>query len=268
MEDSAFDGITFDILTHIIGFLTNDPISMMRLMMTCRELFIPYCIPHVLEDPDLRHTVDNLWKTAANNFCRLSLLNGPFGPPLGSGHLYDTWFSYLVCLGGRNKGAMQRSLPDIQQELERLGPIKQALAGRHRHRARILLRELGERRAPVPKQLRSFHVPLKVGMVINCISDDHPVWYVKAIDRQTGLIELVNTIVDGQKPIYRSRGQLCVADVATCLEKGTTRDHLLTGYESFVKHHCVNHAQLISKQVSKHYHRHVRIARMANKARK
>jgi hypothetical protein len=89
-----------EITLHIVNYLTSDPASIIRLMWTCKKLYLDYGNADANDNDQWRIAVDNIWKSAANKFCWLSLTNGPFGPPIGSGLLY-IWFVKLATWGAK-----------------------------------------------------------------------------------------------------------------------------------------------------------------------
>lgn len=222
-----------EILVHIAGHLADMPASIVRLMMCSRFFYNSLGFVANISSKPYRVAIDKIWKEAANQFCSLTLTNGPYGPAVGSGELF-TWFTRLATWGNRNPSFMHESTQQLQLQLQRLGG-PEAINTQSRADILDLMRELAERCQPLPASLASYHVTLTPGTVIFRIDDECPLLFVQRIDRNMGDIELVNPLFF-EGPIYLTRGELHVICACRTMEEGSVKDHILTAYLQLLRH--------------------------------
>ena len=115
-----------EILLKIVDYTANDATSLIKLSQCNKWLYASLCCADGMSDTLWKTAVDKIWKKAANAFCGLSLVNGPYGPRIGTGGLY-VWFSSLAVWGDRNPVVMRLSNCELQllkKQMEMGGPIK------------------------------------------------------------------------------------------------------------------------------------------------
>jgi hypothetical protein len=199
-----------EITLHIVNYLTSDPASIIRLMWTCKKLYLDYGNADANDNDQWRIAVDNIWKSAANKFCWLSLTNGPFGPPIGSGLLY-IWFVKLATWGERNVKVMRMSLTKLNETIAKMGGVIE-IYNTSNDLGLDIMREIVERGGSVPMDcFPSYRIMLIPGMIINLLDpyDDCQLYYVQNIDRNVGDIELRNPFFFNDAK-FLTRGQLNV----------------------------------------------------------
>jgi hypothetical protein len=208
-----------EISLHIVNYLTSDPASIIRLMWSCKKLYLDYANADANDDDQWKIAVDNIWKSAANKFCWLSLTNGPFEPSIGSGLLY-IWFVTLVTLGERNVTVMRMYLRKLNETIAKMGGAIE-ICHTSNDLGLDIMREIVERGGSVPQDcFPSYRITLIPGMIINLLDpyDVCQMYYVQNIDQNVGFIELRNPFFfDDAK--FLTRGEL---NVINCIRPKDT----------------------------------------------
>jgi len=241
-----------EILINVVSQLTDDPMSMFKFAQCCKSFYAQFVMTFQLESRSMRVTVDNLWKSAANQRCALSIGSGHYGPSIGSGELFE-WFCQLLVCGNRNVLLLQETTETLNVNLNLIGGPESLVTEFKQHSNEWqlgidIMRELGERGCNLPKCLPSYAMELMPGMVINRIDDMRPILYVQAIYPKIGQIKLINPLCL-KEAIYLRRGELNVICTYKCREEGHVIDHVITAYNAFLAARPINYEQLNSPHV-------------------